>query len=238
MNRQAKKRGQGEQVMKTSLVVSVGLSIIFILGCVTAQAIPYGGVEFPDGASSFADAVVSYDFADSGLTDPHQHSENALGVPDYDGVNSCPSGEACSFASLGRGGSITLQFLDNFLTGSGDAEYDLWIFEVGPDVEDTFVEISKDNVEWFEVGKVFGATAGIDLDDFGFGLTDFFSFVRLTDDPLEGGLFGATSGADIDAVGAISSYAIPEPGTLILVGFGLLGIVGFRRTLKRKSLQP
>ena len=55
-------------------------------------------------------------------------------------------------------------FIDNALTNSGDGGFDLHIFEIGPDVEDTFVEISVDGVVWHAVGKVFGSTAGIDID--------------------------------------------------------------------------
>jgi hypothetical protein len=110
--------------------------------------------------------------------------------------------------------------------------FDLWIFEIGPDVEDTFVDISKDGITWFSVGKVFGSTSGIDIDAYGFGPTDFFSFIRLTDDIDEGDKSGATVGADIDAVGAISSAApvnVPEPATLGLLAIGLAGAAWQRR---------
>lgn len=42
--------------------------------------------------------------------------------------------------------------------GSGDSQPDLWIFEVGPDVEDQFVEVSTDGQTWSPVGKVGGST--------------------------------------------------------------------------------
>jgi hypothetical protein len=99
------------------------------------------------------------------------------------------------------------------------------VFEIGPDVEDTFVDISTDGLVWNSVGKVFGSTAGVDIDAFGFGVASKFSYVRLTDDTNEGDQNGATVGADIDAVGAIStvpSNPVPEPATLTLSAAALV----------------
>jgi hypothetical protein len=195
-----------------------------------AHAELIGGVDFPQGPVSFADAVVSYS-PTAGPSVPHQGAFNALGVPNYNGVNNCASQAACSFVSLGQGGSIVLRFLDNLLTGSDTVAADLWIFEVGPDVEKTFVDVSTDGIVWVSVGFVGGATAGVDLDAFGFGLGSSFAYVRLTDDASVGGGGGATPGADIDAVGAISTRRIdaPEPGTLALLGIALAGMFRLRR---------
>jgi hypothetical protein len=189
-----------------------------------------GGADFPAGAASFADAVASYDpVVQAGEpTAPHRVAANALGVPDYAGDNDCTGDPGCSFVSLGDGGSITLRFLDNALTGSGNADPDLFVFEVGPDIEDTFVEISMDGLLWESVGSVGGSFATIDIDAFGFGPGDLFTWVRLTDDPLLDGQVGGTVGADIDAVGAISTALLPEPSALALVGLGLVGL-GFAR---------
>lgn len=188
----------------------------------------FGGVEFPQGALSFADAVVSYDPGPVAPSMPYQGAFNALGVPDYAGGSSCSSQADCSFLTLGDGGSVVLRFVDNLLTGSGSADDDLWIFEIGSDVENTFVDISSDGVTWSSVGFVGGATSGIDIDAFGFGAGDTFSYVRLTDDTNEGQQSGSTVGADIDAVGAISTIAapgVPEPATWLtmVLGFGLVG---------------
>jgi hypothetical protein len=202
------------------------LAVLTSLGG-AAQAVVFGGVEFPQGASSFADSVTLYapNIVNGQPTATARVASEALGTPNG------------AYVSLGDGGSITLAFGDNKLTGSGTAALDLWIFEVGPDVEDTFVEISKDGVAWSSVGKVAGATSGINIDAFGFGANDLFGFVRLTDDTNEGDQTGSTVGADIDAVGAISSVVtppdttppIPEPSTYALMAVGLAAVAAFAR---------
>jgi hypothetical protein len=155
----------------------------------------FGGIDFPEGAASFADAVASYDpVFDVPGSPSNTDSEAALGPPDDEDV------------SLGNGGSITLQFTDNALTGSGDSAPDLHIFESGGENEATFVEISADGSTFESIGEVFGSTASIDLDAFGFGPGDQFFFVRLTDDEAHDPQpEDERAGADIDAVGAIST---------------------------------
>jgi len=210
----------------------VGGACVLGLGGGAAQAEVFGGVDFPGGISSFADAVVSYQPGLEGLSPSagFQGAFNALGAPDYSGANSCATTAACDFVSLGVGGALVLRFTDNVLTGSGSAADDLWIFEIGPDVEDTTVDVSTDGLTWFSVGAVTGSTRGIDIDAFGFGTSSAFSFVRLIDVADEGATTGGSVGADIDAVGAISTRAvtppgIPEPGTwaLMILGFGMAG---------------
>lgn len=192
-----------------------------------------GGVEFPQGEISFADGVVLYDPAYSGGAIPspsNSEPSNALGLPEVPGntsIGACSGDPSdCPFVSLGSGGQLVLEFVDNVLTGSDSSDLDLWIFEVGPDVEDTYVDISSNGLDWFSVGKVFGTTSGIDIDSFGFTSADTFSYLRLMDDPLEGGTGGASVGADIDAVGAITTRAVsvPEPASIFLI---LLGLIGF-----------
>ena len=209
---------------------------------ISAQAVyignTQGGTDFPQGAFSFADAVIDYSpgIVGDNPSVPHSGATNALGVPDFGGDIPCTTQETCTFVSLGDGGSITLQFLDNKLTGSGTTDQDLWIFEVGTDIEDTYVDISKDGVSWSSVGKVAGSTAGIDIDFYGFGIIDIFEFIRLTDDPLLDGQTGITVGADIDAVGAITTVLtpVPEPSTFFLLGGGLAGLAFYARRRRKE----
>ncbi|RKX40600.1 MAG: PEP-CTERM sorting domain-containing protein [Verrucomicrobia bacterium] len=213
--------------MKIIFTLTVSLFLIF---CTSSIGDIFGGIEFPKGALSFADEVVSYDPTFSGYSAPTGPNfidpSAALGVPNYSG-----GGNGTGAVALGAGGRIVLKFADNKLTGSDSSAPDLHIFEIGADVEDTFVEISADGIIWHSVGKVFGATSSIDIDAFGFGTSSEFSYVRLMDDPNQGGVTtGYATGADIDAVGAIST--IPEPSSTAMIGL----VSGLGLFIRRKFM--
>ncbi|WP_218934549.1 GEVED domain-containing protein [Rosistilla ulvae] len=171
----------------------------------TPEEATYGGTVYSQGSISFADVVVQYD--PSTTTPPAlglQISGNSLGVPNYTGGTAEPTPNAGQGAvSLGGGGSITVQFVDNRLVGSGDASPDLEIFEVG-NAEPVSVEVSIDGVNFVSVGTAVGGNNQIDIDRYGFGPNDRISFVRITDQNF-GSAADQAVGADIDAVGAISS---------------------------------
>jgi hypothetical protein len=172
----------------------------------SAYAESFSGVNFPGGAISFADKVVSYEPSFGGYpptTTQYMDTNLALGAPD------CTYSDASNALSLGGGGRVTFQFVDNILTGSGNNTLDLYIFEIGNTFansgsEPTSVEISTDGVNFISVGRVAGGTSGIDIDSFGFTPNDSFYYVRLTD---VGGSTARTAyvGADIDAIGAVST---------------------------------
>lgn len=153
-----------------------------------------GEVNFASGEASFVDTVISYSpggnvpYADA--TDPTA----ALQAPDYH--ERSDSG----YVTLGCGGSGIFRFDDNTLINVPGP--DLFIFEIGPDVEGTAVAISPDGKNWVEVGAVKGATSAIDIAQF-IAPDETFRYVRLTDDGLK--CSGRTPGADIDAIGAIGS---------------------------------
>src|ERR1051325_11020016 len=150
-------------------------------------------VHFPLGDRSFADEVVSFEM---GTPAPKpviaRNPESALGPPDNNDKRHT------GFVTLGCGGVLTLRFTDNVLVDLPGP--DLWVFEVGPAVEPTEVEISRDGVTWIDAGKVHGGTAGIDIGP-KIQPGDSFTYVRLTD--LKKDCGGQRPGADIDAVGAI-----------------------------------
>lgn len=83
------------------------------------------------------------------------------------------------------------------------------------------------------LGKDRGGTRGIDVDAFGVGPGNYYSYVRLTDDISEIPYAVGTAGADIDAVKALSSgppvVSTPEPSSIIFCGLTLLALAGVRR---------
>lgn len=221
------------KLLATTLLATLGLNT-------NAEII--GGIDFPAGNVSFADVVLQYNNLYSGgpaPTDPDfLDPTQALGAPNY----VAPIGSV----TLGRGGLIELAFTDNLLTNSGDALDDLHVFEIGGDVEDTFVAIKPtpetlpllnpaldtNNDGYFEIGKVFGATSSIDIDAFFPGFLPgqlSFNAVQLIDDPNEGQSSGDTVGADIDAVGAIASSPIPTPSSLALLSLSAITLLKRRR---------
>ncbi len=214
-----------------------------------ASAVLYEGIDFPQGAASFADLVLFFD--NTGNTDfPPGYSpdgvptrasrldpDNSLGEPDF--ITGLPDPTFDTGAvSIGRGGRLDVLFSDNVLTNSDTTDDDLHIFERGDDIEDTFVYIRPTNAtaallavapgSYIAVGLITGSTSSIDIDLYlpsAAAGTYKFNAVRLIDDPNEGNTGpGPTVGADIDAIGAISTQQVnplPEPVNAVLVMLGL-----------------
>lgn len=151
-------------------------------------------VELPLGAASFADRVVLHEPGKRPPKKSEADPANALGEPDYK-----RAGDGRAF-TLGCRGRATFEFVDNALVdGPG---VDLYVFEVGRDVEPTKIDLSKDGKTWVEIGNIDGGRTSIDLANYGLKGQDF-RFVRVTD--LGKYCSGGWPGADIDAIAAVGS---------------------------------
>lgn len=163
----------------------------------TAKSYRHGdraAVAVPLGDISFADRVVSYEPGSPPTLLADANPDGALGVPDYvdDGLG--------QFLGLGCRGAVTLQFVDNALFDI--AGPDLYVFEIGPDVEPTRLSISADGKNWIEVGVIQGGKAQVDIAAHS-KPGQIFRYVRLRD--MGTHCDGEWPGADIDAVAALGS---------------------------------
>lgn len=185
-------------------------------------------------ASCFADVVITFAVGVPSPTQPlNLDPLTSLGPGDFDGTNR-------KSVSLGQGGLLEVGFVDNVLTNSGDVDDDLIIFEIGADIEHTFVAIRPTAATdallgpafdtgvpgfpatigdgFYEVGIAVGSTDGIDIDSFfpaASAGTYTFDAVQMIDDPaMIVSNSPSTVGAEIDAVCGISS-APGGPGNLL-----------------------
>lgn len=146
----------------------------------------------PCGEIAFADQMVLYSVGNPAPPADAQSPQRVLGEPDY------VQGQETGDLTLGCGGSVTVAFTRVYLVDvPGD---DLHIFEVGPDVEPSQVEISTDGMNWINLGRVEGGKASLDIGPYT-QPGQRFSYVRITD--LRSHCNSQWPGADIDAVAAV-----------------------------------
>ncbi len=238
MNQRTAQNAKCLFVMRRATIVA----LLVLIGAGQVEAVILGAIPLPGSSANFADLVIEYDPLHSGGPGPTiptaTDADDALGIPDFPPGGGVGTPGA---VSLGHGGLLELLFADVLMTNTGDSASDLYIIEVGPDVEDTFVGIrptaftaallgssyDSNNDGFYEVGKVLGSTSFVDIDAFfpGFArATLYFDAIQLFDDINEGNVSGRTVGADIDAV-----WVIPEPATIFLLGLGGLTVLGKRR---------
>lgn len=162
-----------------------------------------GQVHFPLGDLSFADVLLRFEEGKPVAKFAQFRSPDAgLGPPDYrPGPRSQFTAEGSTgYVTLGCGGVVVYRFQNNALV---DVEGpDLYVFEVGVDIEPTRLDISQDGETWLEVGKISGGRADVDITSF-VKPGEVFHYVKLTD--LKSKCASRWPGADIDAVGAIGS---------------------------------
>ena len=190
-------------------ITIMAVMAVFVLMGMPGQArggpVSYEGVKFPLGNKSFADKVIHFT---PGKGTGERDAAAAIGPPDARKKSGSSIIGSKGDVTLGRGGSIIVKFTDNYLIDVKGL--DLYIFEFGPSVEAFKVGISKDGVNWIDLGIVRGQPTGLDIHD-KVAPGDKFSYVKITDvnpyvprDPKTIGK-SVYEGSDIDAVGAIGS---------------------------------
>lgn len=158
-------------------------------------------VNVPLGERAFADKVVSIKLGNPAPNPISANPKNALGLPDYKKREDRED----TYTSLGKGGSLTLQFTKVYIVdGPGP---DIYIFEIGAQVEPTLLEISSDGRKWIELGRISGGSVTVDIAGKG-AKGARYSYVRLTDvNKPDGGKqqTGGAPGPDIDTVAALNA---------------------------------
>jgi OOP family OmpA-OmpF porin len=224
--------------MRKLLFLFILISVAPLFAQTSSQAIykdGHGGfVYMPNGKISFADVLVEYIEGDPKSTANGGVPQIVLGEANYNIET------RKGFFTLGCGGSITVRFKDNALTDIDGP--DLYIFEVGAEIEPTQLEISKDGVTWIKVGEINGGRAEVDIKDY-VQPNEVFYYVRLTD--LKGACKGTWPGADIDAIAAIGSVVqvtlnsslLFDVGSYELKPVALLSIDSLVNTLNNSSIR-
>jgi len=154
--------------------------------------------QLPMGVISFADSVITYD--------PGNPGSGTGGEPDSAFQNprlalGPPADTSDSFVSLGSGGTIVLNFIDNILEdGPGD---DLMVFRPNSE-DDLLIWISDDGLTYISVGRITSDKASLDIAPVA-NPERTYTYVKLRDDPDQGVAHDPALGADIDAVAAINT---------------------------------
>ena len=148
--------------------------------------------------NAFATRVVSSDPGEKWtIYEAYKNTDNILGAP-YD-----EKGRSKTSYCLGNYGWIILEFSVDIVDNEG---IDIYVFEVGNEVEPTKVEVSVDGREWLYVGDADGALSGVDLA----GKVPEgarYHYVRITD--LGTDANREWPGADINAVAGLNVKNIP-----------------------------
>jgi MYXO-CTERM domain-containing protein len=187
--------------MKTTSFAAF-FALAMIIAPAWANAQEYGGVQFPEGAASFADEASFFPNDATGIGPEYSYPVDALGVPDYNEDRDTGYISIGNTPDRGVQSELLIEFIDNkLINGPGD---DLVIFEVGPNVEDVEVAIAADDGPWENLGPVDSSTGLVDLQDY--AVPDIeYNFVRIRDIRDGETSFSPRGGPDIDAVGAINT---------------------------------
>lgn len=192
-------------------IISALLILILVLSVLpAAQAVPMtenGEYIFKDSRgnevivppNAFATRVVSSDPGKKWtIHEANKNTDLILGPP-YEEDGQTQANSYC----LGSYGWIILEFSVDIVDNEG---IDIYVFEVGGQVEPTKVEVSVDGSEWLYVGDASGSLSGVDLA--GKVPEDArYHYVRITD--LGKNAYYEWPGADINAVAGLNVKNVP-----------------------------
>ncbi len=193
---------EGDQ-MKPRAGVHPGILILVLL---VSASVPINAARARTNSQSgdpYVDRVVSFVPGNPASTCCNDPSA-VLGPPDFS------ENPLAGFLTLGVGGSLTAEFVDNIaVDGPGP---DIGILGDPANDEQVRVAVSPDGATFTSFGLV-GESSQLDLATLGLKQ---IRFVRITDDGV-GGAGGVSPGAEVDAVQALNSAApggsAPAPAT-------------------------
>jgi len=153
-----------------------------------------------EGSDPYVDRIVSFTLGNP-AGDRWNDPQRVLGPPDFN------ESTLTGWLTLGVGGSVTVEFVDNEAVDGPGADIEI-VGDPGND-ESWTVEVSTDGTD-FESFGVVSESAALDLATVGLSSA---RFVRITDDGDPAG--GASPGAELDAVKALNNSAtiVVEPTT-------------------------
>lgn len=165
-------------------------------------------------ADRWLDSVISFD---------RPEGSSSEGGPASDALGANNS----TYVSIDIPETLILAFTDNeVFDGAGN---DLYIYEV--DNGDSWIDVwaSADNISYTNLGQI-KINYGFDLSAYGLTTVQYLKFVGVDNG-------GGSAGFDLDAVEALHSRDIttglPEPASMLLLGFGLAGLAWARRKIKK-----
>ncbi len=188
-------------------VVNLVILAVFMVFASTVSAIPAGVVGFEDD-------LVAWD-----TLSPSSEANEAQWVADYLGV-------AVATITYTQLADSVSEGIPNWLEVTGDSE-DLWAFDLGSVNPDLFIVKTGNNVGLAGDGssETFSHYLFDNLASLQYGVINLNDFEAAT---------GNITIDIVSHVGTSGGTPVPEPGTLLLLGSGLIGLGMLRKRFSKK----